>query len=155
MNSMSGSSPPESWTRFTVVSPASTEPVRPSMRMPQGNEPTLSCSCCAAACVRKLKKAPLSTISRTCVPLMPTVATARVPTMVTGMSRPLSLQSAAQLLNGSAARPSERRARVAHVLAYSYRITGFSLIHERRTLRQARWKAEVNQTSSNSSSVRR
>ena len=81
---------------------ASTPPVRPSTRIAGGGRRCRS-SWVAAASVRKLKKAPLSTVSGTAVPLMPTVATARDPTIFTGNSSSSTWQ-AAPAVSGSARR---------------------------------------------------
>ena len=67
-------------------------------------------SCAAAASVRKLKKAPLSTVRGTGVPLMPTVVTARKPTILTGNSSVGTWQAASASIGS--ANPNVAKARV-------------------------------------------
>ena len=102
-NSTPGMSPLNSCSLSTLATRVSMRPVMPSMRMPQIGL-AVSLSCAAAASVRKLKKAPLSTVSGTGVPLIPTVATAREPTIFTGISVDSTWQAACATSGKAAAR---------------------------------------------------
>ena len=93
-NSTPLNSPFRNCTLSTFAMRTSILPVKPSKRMLGGAFFMTRFSCAAAASVRMLKDAPLSTVSGTDVPPMPTVATARDPIIFTGISNESTLQLA-------------------------------------------------------------